>query len=126
MRLEASHRRGRESLPQSLPALQAGNEDGLAILPVVLWTCGEPRCQAALLGHALFGALCKSSLHREGAHAVHALLPLVPAQGPARLEDRGGEGPLRGLWLGRAPRLLGPLRVVWSFGQKAIGNVDAD
>lgn len=51
-------------------------------------------------------------MRAKGIDAVHALLPLVPNQGPTELEDRRQHSHLPQMRLGRAARILDPLPVV--------------
>ena len=71
----------------ALPALQSRHETRLAILPVVLWARIRGCFGAAIHGPPLRGPMSQSEVRSQGPDAVHALLPLVPHQSAAGMED---------------------------------------
>ena len=86
VRCQAQDAPGRDSFPGTMSPLWTWHEAGLEILPVVLRSRVRADNESPILGHALSGTLLPFSLFAKRAHAIHAVLSVVPAEGPAHVE----------------------------------------
>ena len=103
-----------------MPAVQAGSEAGLELLPLVLWSRLRADGEAAVLGRPLPGALLESRLSAASAHAVYALLPVVPPESAPEMEGARQHGDVCLLRLGSLWIVLGVLSLVREGAAQAV------
>ena len=94
--------------------MRTGHETRLAVLPMVLRGGLPVSDQSFLFRQILYGALRQSEMHAQTTHPLYEILPLVPDQGAASLENSGRRAGLPALPLGRLDRVLGDLPLVRS------------
>ncbi len=113
---------GDVAFPQHCPRC-ARHEARLALLRVVLRPQLRALQQARVQRPSLHRALSEPGLHAQSADAVHALLPVVPPQSAAQVENRRLGQTLSPLRLGRGGRLLEPLPLVFQATWRRINRV---
>ena len=104
--------RDETSFPASCPRCNRGTKLDWAYCP---WCYGpgfEDVSERALHRSPLRGPLPQFQVRSQGPHAVHALLPVVPHEGAAGMENRRQQRHVPQVRLGRAARFLDALPVV--------------
>ena len=89
---------------------------------MVLWPGLRKPRQPHLLGPALLRALWQSVVLPKGLDALHALLPLVPAQGAPELENPRSKERVPKMPMGSLARLLAMLPVVRQLDPKIMNS----